>query len=215
MSEDKGELDKMPAQLPSPSDTFLDKKTTLTRIDERLAKATSSEEIALWTRVRGEIIRQNESVKNSEHKRSLEKIQIIRKTSISGIAITIGVGLIISGLIGLGVLILAAAFYEIAPDYLKNVFPRKSRAEENESYQKLKYYILIVGLILTFIIGILLFVISKNETISEFEQGLFFIIGLTTMAALSAFKQYAVNFENTNYFLDEKYKKRNKSELTS
>jgi hypothetical protein len=133
MSEEKGELDKSsPSEKPSPSDTSFDEKIALAKIEERLAKATSPEEIALWTRVRGEIIRQNEFIKDNKHQRSLDKIQIIRKTSLSGIAVTIGSGLIISGSTGLGMLILAVAFYEIAPDYIKNLFLKKTNAEENE-----------------------------------------------------------------------------------
>lgn len=49
---------------------------------------------------------------------------------------------------------------------------------------------LLVGLILTCFIGILIFLVSGDETISELDQGLTFIIGLTTMGALSAFHQY-------------------------
>ncbi|NJK48220.1 hypothetical protein HC931_08580 [Candidatus Gracilibacteria bacterium] len=51
----------------------------------------------------------------------------------------------------------------------------------------------IVGLILSCITGILVFIVGSDETISEFDQGLTFIIGLTTMGALSAFHQYTNN----------------------
>lgn len=143
MSEDKGELDKTsPSQLPSPSDTFLDKETTLERIEERLAKATSPEEIVLWTRIRGEIIRQNEiinegkhrrslQIKNNQHQRSLEKIQVIRKTVLAGGAVTIGIGLIISGFTVSGIFVLGVGFNELAPGYMKNIFSKKNNNEEN------------------------------------------------------------------------------------
>jgi high-affinity Fe2+/Pb2+ permease len=49
---------------------------------------------------------------------------------------------------------------------------------------------LLVGLILFCVTGILIFTVSSDETISEFDQGLTFIIGLTAMGALSAFHQY-------------------------
>lgn len=48
----------------------------------------------------------------------------------------------------------------------------------------------IVGLILSCITGILIFIVSGDEMISELDQGLTFIIGLTTMGALSAFNRY-------------------------
>jgi membrane-bound lytic murein transglycosylase len=68
----------------------------------------------------------------------------------------------------------------------------------NKTYQKLEYRSLIVGLILTCITGILLFFIGKDETISEFDLGLTVILGLTTIAALSAFQQYSGNQINTD-----------------
>jgi hypothetical protein len=61
----------------------------------------------------------------------------------------------------------------------------------SKNYKDSEDYSLIVGLILTCITGILLFIINKDATISEFDEGLFFIVGLTTMGALSAFNQYA------------------------
>jgi hypothetical protein len=133
MSENKGELDKsLPSEKRSPSDTFFDENIALAKIEERLVEATSSEEIVLWTQIRGEVIRQNEIIKDNKHQRSLDKIQIIRKTSLSGIAVTIGSGLIISGSTGLGMLLLAVAFYEIAPNHIKNLFFLKINSEENE-----------------------------------------------------------------------------------
>jgi hypothetical protein len=61
----------------------------------------------------------------------------------------------------------------------------------SKTYRYSKHHSLIIGLILTCITGILLFFINKDTTISELDEGLFFIVGLTTMGALSAFNQYA------------------------
>lgn len=131
MSEKQGELDKTLPLVPSPSDTS--KNTTLAQIEERLANATTPEEITLWTQVRGEIIKQNEIIKDNKQRRSLEKIQIIRQTSLFGIALTIGVGLIISDLTVPGLFVLGAALYELAPDYLKNLTLREGSVEEHEN----------------------------------------------------------------------------------
>lgn len=122
MSEDKGELDKSsPSEKPSPSDTSFDEKLTLAKIEERLVKATSPEEIALWMQIREEIIRQKELVEDNKHQRSIEMIQVIRQTSVSGIAITIGIVFVSSGLRIPGLLILGVAFYELASNYIKTV----------------------------------------------------------------------------------------------
>lgn len=121
MSEEKGELDRSSSENPSPSDISFDENITLVKIEERLIKATSPEEIALWMQVREEIIRQNELVKDCKHQRSLEMIQIIRKTSLSGIAITIGIVFVGIGLRIPGLLILGVAFYELASNPIKTV----------------------------------------------------------------------------------------------
>lgn len=120
MSEDKGELTKnSPSELQTASDTPPDPSTALSRVEERLAKATTPEEVVLWTRIRGEIVRQNEIIKNGEQRRFLEKIQIVRKLGLSVGALTIGTVLISSGLIYPGLLILGAGLYDLAPDLLK------------------------------------------------------------------------------------------------
>jgi hypothetical protein len=122
MSEDKGELDKYsPSEKPSPSDVSFDENLTLVKIEERLVQATSPEEITLWMQVREEIIRQNELVKDSKHQRSLDKIQIIRKTSLSGIAITIGIVFVGIGLKVSGFVLLGIAFSELASNYIKPI----------------------------------------------------------------------------------------------
>jgi hypothetical protein len=131
MLEEKGELDKPPSlELPSSSDTSPKDFAPLEGIEERLAKANSSDEILIWTKVRGEIIRQNEFIKDGQHQRFLTRFSLIRRTALSVGAITIGVGLIIGGFSGLGVLILGATFYELAPDNLKNIFSKNSISEE-------------------------------------------------------------------------------------
>jgi hypothetical protein len=118
MSEDKGELDKSSSsENPSPSDVSFNKNLTLVKIEERLVQATSPEEISLWMQVRREIIEQNEIINDNKHQRFLETIRIIRKTSLSGIAITIGIVFVSSGLRIPGLLILGVAFYELASNY--------------------------------------------------------------------------------------------------
>ncbi|MCL1470856.1 hypothetical protein [Argonema antarcticum] len=59
MPEDKGELAKNLDSELQPSGTPPDETTALSQVEERLVKANSSEDVVLWTRVRGEIIRQN------------------------------------------------------------------------------------------------------------------------------------------------------------
>lgn len=206
MSEEKGELDKpLSSELPSFSDTPPKEFAPLERIEERLANANSPDEILLWTKVRGEIIRQNEFIKDGQYQRFLRRFSLIRKTALSVIAITIGIGLIIGGSSVLGASILGVVFYELVPDYLKNVVSSKTIFEENDetkSFQKLEDRSLIIGLIISSIAGILVFLITRDETVSEIDRALLFLVGMTTIAALEAFHNYFSDMQNKN--LDRK-----------
>lgn len=85
--------------------------------------------------------------------------------------------------------------------------------QKNKALQFLDYRPLIVGLILSFITGILVVIAGKDEVISEIDRVLILISGMTTGAALSAFNFYrgngiTENLVNENYndkdvFLDE------------
>lgn len=190
MSEEKGELDKsLSSELPS-SDTPLKEFAPLERIEERLANANSPDEILLWTKIRGEIIRQNEFIKDGQYQRFLRRFSLIRKTAFSVIAITIGIGLIIGGSSGLGASILGVVFYELVPNYLTNVVSSQTIFEEKDetkNFQKLKYRSSTVGLIISSIAGILVFLVTRDRTNSEIDRALLFFVGMTTIAAIEAF----------------------------
>lgn len=50
-----------------------------------------------------------------------------------------------------------------------------------------------VGLLLSCMTGILLLIVGRDTVISEIDQGLVLISGMTTIAALSAFEQFRGN----------------------
>jgi hypothetical protein len=81
---------------------------TISFVEERLAKSDSPNEALDWARVREVILRQNEEVKEENHRRFLEKSQFIYKIAFSGVAFVVGIVLFICGydnavyLIGVG-----------------------------------------------------------------------------------------------------------------
>lgn len=97
-------------------------------IEERLTQADNSQDIVLWTLVRGEVKRQDEETKNHEHRRSLEKVQMWCKVVFSAIAFFTGIGMLIGGL-KLGVFISGAGLFWFVPDYVKMFF-RDSREKD-------------------------------------------------------------------------------------
>ena len=70
---------------------------TISLVEELLAKSESPNEALDWARVREVILRQNEEVKQGNHKRFVEKSQIIYKISFSGVAFVAGIVLFICG----------------------------------------------------------------------------------------------------------------------
>ncbi|GBF81525.1 hypothetical protein [Aphanothece sacrum] len=62
---------------------------------------------------------------------------------------------------------------------------------KNNDFDVVKYRSLIVGLFLTGITIILLYFVGQDEQISELDQVLVFITGITTIAALSAFANFS------------------------
>lgn len=81
---------------------------TILIVEELLAKSDSPNEALDWARVREVILRQNEEVKEKNHRRFLEKGQFIYKIAFAGMAFVVGIVLFICGykdaiyLIGVG-----------------------------------------------------------------------------------------------------------------
>lgn len=111
-------------------------KDILQSIDNRLAEADSYPDIVLWTRVRGEVLKQNESATEQSHRRSLEKIQLLYKMTFSIGAFTVGTVLIVSSFVYPGFFILGAGLYGLAPSYVLDFFKNFYRNENSKERQK-------------------------------------------------------------------------------
>lgn len=132
MSEENGELVKTSSpEFQLPSEPSPDDATTLSQIEARLAKADSAQDAILWTQVRGEIIQQDKTRKDGEHRRFLEKTQVLYDIGLSISALAIGTILVAKGFAYAGLLILGAGL-KFAPDYLKEAFLRRGKGEGNE-----------------------------------------------------------------------------------
>lgn len=75
--------------------------------EELLARSDSPNEALDWARVREVILRQNQEVKQENHRRFLETSQFIYKIVISGVAFTVGIVLFICHYENAGYLIAA------------------------------------------------------------------------------------------------------------
>ena len=69
----------------------------LPAVEDRLVKASSPQEILLWTQVRGEIHRQDNFLKEQDHRRKLERMQVLFKMGLSIVAVVRGAGLVVGG----------------------------------------------------------------------------------------------------------------------
>jgi hypothetical protein len=81
------------ANLPNKNSRNLNK--TISLVEELLAKSDSPNEALDWARVREVILRQNEEVKQENHRRFLEKSRFIYGLAFSGVAFLVGIVLLI------------------------------------------------------------------------------------------------------------------------
>jgi len=132
MSEDEGKLEKTSAQFQPASDTPADKATALSQVEERIAKANSPQEAWLWAQIRGELIKQNEIIKEAKQKRLIQNVQIWRRIGVSVAALTIGLVLFSNGSTEAGLLVLGAFLYELAPDLVKEAFLGRGKGKGDD-----------------------------------------------------------------------------------
>jgi hypothetical protein len=125
------ELSSLDESVSKPDRASHSEYNSLRAIEERLLTSTDAREVVLWTGVRKEIIRQNESLEKPKHKRNLETVQIYFKMSFSLVAFVTGVILLIYGFTLLAPLIIGAGLFSIAPDFVMAYFNR-SKGERDE-----------------------------------------------------------------------------------
>lgn len=99
-----------------------EKDSSLRIVEERLKTAKDQDEIVLWTKVRGEILRQDKEVADDKHLRSNSSIQLKAKISLSVIAVGVGGGLIIANSILAGMFCLGAGLFWLAPEFVNTFF---------------------------------------------------------------------------------------------
>lgn len=97
-------------------------------IDERIKNATTPAEITMLVKARGEIIKQNESIGDSQHKRQLERVQVFAQYGISSVALGVGAYLATHGVTYPGLFVLGASLYCIAPKFVMKFF-KSQKAE--------------------------------------------------------------------------------------
>lgn len=132
MSEAEGKLEQISAQLQPTSDTPVNKTTALLQVEERIAKANSPQEALFWTQIRGELIKQNEIIKEGKQKRLIQNVQIWRRISVSVAALTIGLVFFSIGSIEAGLLVIGVFLYEIVPDLVKEAFLGRGKGKGDD-----------------------------------------------------------------------------------
>lgn len=101
--------------------------SVITVVEGRLISAASAQEIVLWTQVRAEVLRQNSTAKDQNHRQLLERIQLLYKTGFSLVAFIVGIFLLIYGFSYTGLFIIGAGLFGIAPEYVIAFFVKRSK----------------------------------------------------------------------------------------
>ncbi len=88
-------------------------------LEKELLAAQSPEEVEMYLAIYREIVKQKLLINTVQHQQFMDRFQIIRQTSIWGIIISIGIGLIISRLSIPGLILIGLVFYDFVFDYHK------------------------------------------------------------------------------------------------
>lgn len=110
-----------------------DDTDVLDGVGQRLVNSTSTQEIVLWTQVRGEILRQNQEAERPKHERMMERQQLYGKLVLSVVAISVGIALIVGGFPTAGLFTLGAGLFWLAPDFVQAYFKKFRSGENNEN----------------------------------------------------------------------------------
>src|SRR5262249_12003795 len=107
-------------------------KTELEVIADRLSRVQNPQDIVLWTQVRGEILRQDDTLEERRHRRWVRKCSLLLKPTLSALGILTGAGLVVAGHTLAGLFALGAGFYWLAPDLTRLLVERTLPRDENE-----------------------------------------------------------------------------------
>lgn len=104
-------------------------------LEKDLLTAKSSEQIKMYLEIYQKIIKQNTliQIQVARNQQFVERFQLIRQTSMWGIIISIGVGLIIARMTMLGMILILIVFYDFVVDYSQF---RKSQTQPTQTTQK-------------------------------------------------------------------------------
>lgn len=102
-------------------------------LEKDLLTAKSSEQIKMYLEIYQKIIKQNTLIQVARNQQFIERFQLIRQTSMWGIIISIGVGLIIARMTMLGMILILIVFYDFVVDYSQF---RKSQTQPTQTTQK-------------------------------------------------------------------------------
>jgi len=104
----------------------------LTRLDERIADPrTPLHEALVLTRIRGEIVRQNEFGRDRDHARRSETRQFWGKLGFSAVGVATGIGLVAMGFRLEGFVVIGIGFHWLAPDFVRGIYDRIFGAKDN------------------------------------------------------------------------------------
>lgn len=120
-------------------------------IEERLSRVGSPDEALKWGQVREQIQRQDnfirerevmgqlalqrhrDMLKEAEHRRFLEKAQVLSGIGVPIALVATGVGLMVAGIEVAGGFILGTGLFTIAPEFVRAFLPRRSRRSRGEN----------------------------------------------------------------------------------
>jgi len=103
----------------------------LSPLEKKLIEVKSIEEAIVWTQIIGERVKQDDFLESRRHSRSLENREMLFKQSFSVLLLFTGIGLYIGGFVYVGVFVLGAGLYGVAPKYVLEFLQESRKKERN------------------------------------------------------------------------------------
>lgn len=98
-------------------------------LDRRLANSNDLHETIVLTQVRGELLRQDEEGRESQHRRRMQRTQFYYKLAIAPVAIGAGSVLVVTGFATAGLFMIGAGLAAFVPDYVSAVLRRRGDSD--------------------------------------------------------------------------------------
>lgn len=102
--------------------------------DEKIREAQTPQEMAQLVKLRGDLLRQEESIRELAHKRDAHRLQLLADITKSSVGLGVGAFLVTHGYPYPGMLLLGASMFSVAPQFVMAFFKRDGGKKDERDH---------------------------------------------------------------------------------